>query len=71
MQAPLALLWPQLQYYMQWGVLHFKDDVDHLKQAIKMVKGMEKKTWCFYSICISTKTKKIPPAFPFTLLIFF
>lgn len=51
---------------------HFKNDVDYLKQAIKMVKGMEKKAWCFYNICISTKNKqKSPPALPFTLLIFF
>lgn len=32
-----------------------------------MVKGMEKKTWYFYSICISTKTKNnstSPPLHP-------
>lgn len=37
---------------------HFKNDVDHLKQAIKRVKGMEEKTWCFYTICVSTKNKQ-------------
>lgn len=44
---------------MQFGVLHFKNDVDHLvkilKQAMKIVKGMEKKKWYFSSICIGTQ----------------
>lgn len=40
------------------AVLYEVNDVDHLKQAIKRVKEMERKTWCFYSICISTKNKQ-------------
>lgn len=55
-------MWPHLQYCMQFVVLHFKNDVDHLekilKQAIKMIRGMEKKTWCISSIYIGTKNNK-------------